>query len=178
MKKLFYILVFCLTAAVFLGCGSSPSVPKLPITKQFRFEGVNIELTQLHNPTIIYHTDKEIENLLNERIIRILIEKRLLTDDKNANVLNISALYFRRFMGDETPVKSDSLGYPFFGYDIKVLDNNQTVLREKHIENLQFKGGFTMNIKALAGQLRDKEDELPFIEAFANTIAESIEAIR
>ncbi|MDR0762614.1 MAG: hypothetical protein LBF13_06165 [Campylobacteraceae bacterium] len=179
IQSLFRIFIFFTLGALFLGCGgSSPNTPNLPVTKQFRFEGVNLELTWLHNPTIIYHTAEEIENLLNEKIAKILIEKRLLTDDENANILDINASYFRRFMGDETPLKADSLGYPFFGYNIKVLDDNQTILREIHRESLRFNGGFVMNVKALAGQLRDKEDELPFIDAFANTIVQSIEKIK
>jgi hypothetical protein len=107
-----------------------------------------------------------------------MIEKRLLTNDENANVLDINAVYFRRFMGDETPVKSDSLGYPIFAYNIKVLNNNQTTLRDIRRDNLRFEGGFIMNLKALAGQLRDKEDELPFVDALTNTITKSIEKIK
>ncbi|MDR1007881.1 MAG: hypothetical protein LBL65_04865 [Campylobacteraceae bacterium] len=180
MKKSFYAFIFCAIAAVFAGCGGSSSgTPNLPVTKQFRFEGIgNFELAQLHNATIVYHTAQEIESMLNEKITKSMIEKRLFTNNENANILDIHALYFRRFLGDETPVKSDSLGYPMFDYSIKVLDNSQTILREISRGNLQFKGGFVMNVKILAGQLRDKEDELEFIDAFANTIAKSIEAIR
>ncbi|MDR2081672.1 MAG: hypothetical protein LBP54_07310 [Campylobacteraceae bacterium] len=179
-KNLFRIFVFSALSALFLGCGgSSPNTPNLPVTKQFRFDGIsNFELRQLHNATIVYHTAEEIEALLNEKITKFLVEKRLLTSDENANILEISLVYFKRFMGDETPVKSDSLGYPLFGYNIKVLDNNQTILREIDRRDLIFKGGFATNVKALAGQLREKEDELQFIDAFAETVTKSIEKIK
>lgn len=179
-QSLFRIFIFFILGTLFLGCGgNSPTTPSLPVTNQFRFNGVsNFELHQIHNATIVYHTAEEIESLLNEKITKFLVEKRLLTSNENANILEISPIYFRRFVGDETSLKTDSLGYPFFGYDIKILDNNQTVLRNTNRGNLQFKGGFTMNLKVLAGQLREKEDELPFIDAFAKTITKSIEKIK
>jgi hypothetical protein len=178
VKNLFRFFVFSVVIALFSGCGGSS--PKLPITKQFRFDGItNFNLAEpYHHASITYHTSEEMESLLNERITKFLIEKRLITSDENANTLNIYATYSRRFMGDQTPVKSDSLGYPFYSYTIEILDNNGTILRRIEIGNIQFKGDFLMNVKGLAGQLREKADELPFIDAFADTIAYSIEKLR
>jgi hypothetical protein len=180
VKNLFRFFVFSVVIVLFSGCGgNSANTPNLPITKQFRFQGVDkFEFAELHHANIAYHTSEEIESALNERITKILTEKNLITNDENANILKIEAVYFRRFMGDETPAKSDSLGYPFYNHTIEILDNNGTLLRKVEAKSRQFEGGFLMNLEASTGQLREKADELPFIDAFADTITNSIEKLK
>jgi hypothetical protein len=180
MKRIICSLLVFVVAIFFAGCGGgSPNTPKLPVTKQFQFNGVDsFEFVQFHNATIIYHTPEELESLLNEKITKLLIEKKLLSTDANMNVLKIGTEYTRRFVGDESPIKSDALGYPFYAYKIEALDKNGTTLRNIERRNLQFKGGFTMNLQIIAASLRDKKYEVEFIDAFANTIVQSIEDLR
>jgi hypothetical protein len=178
MKRLLYILMLCAITALFFGCSSrSVNTPDSPATKQFRFEGItNFNLAEpYHHANITYHTSEEMESLLNEKITKILIEKRLITSDENASVLKIDAVYSRRFMGDQTFAKTDSLSYPFYSYTIEILDSNGTLLKKRETKIRQFnEGGFDMNLKAAAGRLRDKSDELQFIDTFAYAIVEDI----
>jgi hypothetical protein len=58
------------------------------------------------------------------------------------------------------------------------VDNNNETLRSFGQKNLVFSGGFAMNLKNLAGQLRDKKYEIDFIEAFAKGIVDSVEKFK
>ncbi|MDR1975693.1 MAG: hypothetical protein LBQ18_01730, partial [Campylobacteraceae bacterium] len=154
MKKLLCVVSALTVMLSFVGCGGGPSIPNKPITKQFRFEGVNsFDFTQIHNPVIEYHSEDELKNMLNEKIVELLTAKRLISSDENMNILKIDTEYYRVFVGEATPLKTDSLGSPHYAYFITVVDNNNETLRSFGQKNLVFSGGFAMNLKNLAGQL-------------------------
>jgi len=164
--------------SMFVGCGgTTPNTPQLPITKQFRFDGVTFYFAETHSTEIIYHTDKELEALLNAKIIELLKEKNLFSTDSTMNKLEIRASYIRTYVGDATPFSSDALRYPVCNYRIEITDNS-TVLRVVDRRNLTYQGGFIMNLQGISASLRDKQYELKFIEAYANTVIESIEALQ
>lgn len=156
------------------GCGSNgPAVPKIIATEKFQFSNAKLNLSQLVKTEIVYHTEKELEDILNNKLSKLLKTNGLLSDDNNMNKLVVQANYLRRFAGDQTPIPSDSLAYPSYSYSIKIMDNKK-LLGTINRNNLTFKGGFTMNLQVLAGTFRDKKYELEFIDALANTIFEDI----
>lgn len=165
MNKFCIKLIGVLLISSFLGCASSgtSSMPNVETTKQFKFSAVNFKFEQLITPSITYHTEKELATLLNNRITTLLQEKELLSKQESMNTLNITTFYQRRFVGDATPLPSDSLAPPHYAYKIEVLDGS-TVIKTVERKDLIFKGGMAMNFKILTGSLRDKKDELGFID--------------
>ena len=177
MKKFGLSLLLTAIMVLVTGCGSnSPSVPKIEVTKKFRVNDVKLNLSQLVQTKITYHTREELESILKSKIIEILKKKKLLSNDSKMDALAINVNYQRRFVGDETPIASDSLAYPNYSYTIKILKENKLIGSIKK-DNLTFEGGFTMNLQIVAGTLRDKKYELEFIESLANAIVNDIESL-
>jgi len=178
MKYIFAKVIFVvIIMTMFIGCGgTTPNTPQLPITKQFRFDGVTFYFAETHSTEISYHTNKELEALLNAKIVGLLKEKNLFSTDSTMNVLEIRASYIRTFNGDETPFSSDTLAYPRYSYKIEITDN-KNLLRVFERRSLIFKGSFLTNLEALAFSMRDKSYEVPFIDAFAKDIVENIEEL-
>lgn len=179
MKYIFKRAILAVMAMFMLtGCTSTstPNTPEFPTTKQFKFEAITLYFAETHFAKIVYYTDKELEVLLNTKIIELLKEKNLLSNDPNMNKLEIRASYIRTYVGDGTPFPSDALRYPVCNYRIEISDNSN-ILRVVDRRNLTYNGGFFMNLQGLSTGLRDKKYELEFIEAFANTIVESIEKL-
>jgi hypothetical protein len=173
MKKI-SVTIALLAVVLFTGCGSSqPSVPKVKTSEKFKLERVSLNLTEKVKTEIKYHTQDELEQLLNDMILEELTKKELFSTDSTMNTLKIDVVYKRRYVGDETPFPSDSLGYPFIDYKINVI-NGTKLLTEINQEDMSYKGGFTMNMQVMAGTLRDKKYELEFIQAVANKIIDDI----
>lgn len=175
MKKL-VLSMLCVMSLGFLGCASNPEssdANQVKTSEQFQFKNINFELSQFHNPQIVYHTPEELESVINQNIMARLIEKDLLSNQAGMNELNISISYERRFVGDETPLKSDSLAYPIFAYKIEVIDAGE-VIKTIERKNLTYSGGFGMNLRVMSASLRDKKHEIKFAEAIANTIVKQV----
>jgi len=165
-------------ALVFIGCGgsNSPTIPEATLTKQFQFEKITFNFHESRKSGIVYHTAQELESILNARILELLKEKNLLSDDKSMNQLTINATYERVYVGDGTPLPSDALRYPGYSYKLQVSDDTR-VLKTIDRKGLTYKGGFAMNLQIIGATLRDKKYELEFIEAFAQTIVSSVEKL-
>lgn len=177
MKKLSLSLLLVAIILGITGCGSSsPSVPKIIATEKFQFTSAKLNLSQLVKTKIVYHTQKELENILNDKLLKLLKKDGLLSDNISMNKIIVNANYERRFVGDETPVHTDSLGYPNYSYSIDIREAKKS-LGTINKNNLVFNGGFVMNLQVIAGTLRDKKYELEFIDALANTIFEEIQNI-
>jgi len=176
MKKFSLNVILTILIISIAGCGSSntPSVPKVKTSKEFQFDKVKLKVTQLIQPDITYHSSEELEQMLNKKLHSLLIENNLLSTQTNMNTLVINASYQRRFVGDETPIPSDSLAYPHYQYTIDIKDNTKSLTKiEKN--DLTYQGGFSLNLQVMAGTLRDKKYEIQFINALANTIYKDIE---
>ncbi len=177
MKKSLSYLFVVILAMLFIGCGSSqPSSPEVFVSKQLRIEKIEFNLTEYHKSEIVYHTKNELETLFKEGLYKKLKEKELITDDVNADSLEIIVDYSRRYIADATPIKSDSLGYPNYAYTVIVKNNGKNIL-EKNRKNLIFKGDFAMNLQIIAGTLRDKKYEIDFIDALSNAITNEIDTL-
>jgi hypothetical protein len=165
-------------ALVFIGCGGTShlNTPQSTLTKQFRFKEVTFSFKESRKSGIIYHTARELESILNKRILELLKEKNLWSDNVNMNYLAIDATYYRTYVGDMTPFPSDALRYPEYSYKLEVTDGAK-ILKTIDRKGLTYKGGFTMNLQIIGATLRDKKYELEFIEAFAQAIVESIEKL-
>ncbi|WP_324172046.1 hypothetical protein [Sulfurimonas sp.] len=174
MKKLGLSLLSIMIALSITGCGSnSPTIPKIKATEKFQFSNAKLNLSQLVKTEIIYHTQRELEDILNAKLSKLLDNDGLLSDNNNMNKLIVNANYERRFVGDATPIPTDSLAYPNYSYSIKIM-NNKKLLGTINKDKLTFRGGFVMNLEIIAGTLRDKKYELEFIDALANTIFKDI----
>ena len=182
MKNVFIALsIFFLMFVGLASCSSQHSAKshtekadRVKLTEQLRLNEVSLKVSQKVTPDIQYHSEEEIRKLTESGIKGYLEKANLLTADVNANSLEISIDYHRRFMGDETPIPSDSLGYPLFDYEIRFMDNDKVLTTIKK-NRLQFKGNLGMNLKVMAGALRDKSYELQFIDVLARSIADNIE---
>jgi hypothetical protein len=165
-------------AILLSGCGgSSVNTPNLPVTKQFQFNGVdNFTLSQAYNTSIIYHTEDEMRDMLNEKITGLLEEKGLLSDDKNMDTLKIQVDYYRVFLGEATFAKTESLGHPHGTFIVEITNNKNVTLRKIVKNNLVYTGGFLGNLQGLTGY-RDKSKEVDFIQGFVNSIVETIEEL-
>jgi hypothetical protein len=178
MKRIFYALTTFVAAALLVGCGgSSPNTSDVYTTEKFQFNGVNnFEFFQPYNATnVIYHTPDELKDMLNGKIIDLLNKKELLSNDTTMDVIKLDVEYARGFVGDASPVKTDSLRPPSCSYKLYIINKDNQTIQTIERNNLTFNGGFLMNLQTIAGGLRDKKYELEFIEAFANTIVNSIE---
>lgn len=131
-------------------------------------------MTEYHKSEIVYHTKNELETLFKEGSYKKLKEKELITDDVNADSIDVVVDYSRRYVGDATPIKSDFLGYPNYAYTIIVKNKDKNIL-EINRKNLIFKGDFAMNLQIIAGTLRDKKYEIDFIDALSNAIINEID---
>jgi len=162
------------------GCSSTNNPVDKPIvqtTAKFNFNDISLEVVELVSPDIKYHTKSEMKAIVLKQVKTSLEEANLLTNDSSMNSLDIKITYHRRFVGDETPIPSDSLGYPSFDYEINVNDGDK-LLTTVSRENLKYQGGFAMNLKVIAGLLREKSDETVFIEALSNAIVKSIKQLK
>lgn len=176
-RSLSYVFVVIL-AMLFVGCGSSqPSAPEIFVSKQLKIDKIEFNLIEFHKSEIAYHTRNELEVLFKNDLSKKLKEKNLITEDLNADLVDIVIEYQRRYAGDATPLKSDSLAYPNYEYKVIVKNNKGKELLKKDRKNLVFKGGFAMNLQVIAGTLRDKKYELEFIEALSNTVVAEIDAL-
>jgi len=163
---------------LFSGCGTTqPEVPKIKTTKYFNIKNVSLHLTQKVKTDIVYHTQKELQELLKNDIKKKLTNKGLLSHDISMTNLSIDVDYTRHFVGDATPISSDSLGYPNMNYTIKAYDGKKLLTTIKK-RDMTYQGGFAMNLQVMAGTLRDKKYELEFINALANTIVNNIEEMQ
>lgn len=179
MKKIYMLIIAGLAILGLSGCGSSsksPSLPKIKTSKEFKFEGSKLTLTQFVTPDIKYHTQEELKDILNDKLTTLMKTNKLLSKNDTDNSLLIQVNYERRFVGDKTPLPSDALGYPNFSYTITVLDNDKKISEIKK-DKLTYQGGFSMNLQVMAAALRDKKYEVQFLEALANTIFEDIKNI-
>jgi hypothetical protein len=171
----------CFLLVGIVACSSTPSsdssIPAIETTEQFRISNVSLSIEQFVTPDIQYHTDKEIQALVTDGIKNDLMAANLLSTDVAMDSLNIVITYQRRFVGDKTALPSDSLAYPFFDYviNIKSGDKKITAISKK---NLTYSGGFGMNMKVAAGLLRNKTDELAFINALSESIANTIKSLK
>ena len=175
MKRLGLSLLLIAIIVGITGCGkNSPSATKIEATKMFQFTNAKLNLTQFVETKIVYHTKEELETIFNEKFTKALNNNNLLSNDKQMNTLVINVNYERRFVGDKTPMSSDSLAYPNYSYTIEVLNNNKSLGTIKK-DNLTFKGGFSMNLQIIAASLKDKKYEIDFIEALSNAVFNDIE---
>lgn len=181
MKKTILSISVLLIGLLFVGCGSNPTVPdalsNIETSKKFQFKKATLKLEQLINSDIVYHTQQELQDLLNKKLTELLKKNDLLSEDPTMNTLVIDSVYIRRFVGDQTPIPSDALGYPQYSYNIKVIDNGQEI-RNYSRDNLTFQGGLVMNLKVIAASLRDKKDEIAFVNVLANTIIHGIKNLK
>jgi hypothetical protein len=183
MKKI--VLTFglaCFLLAGLSGCSntnrsSATAQPSVQTTEKFNIGNISLTVNQMVTPEIEYHTNEEIQELVAAGIKANLYQAGLITTDTTMNSLEIVMTYDRRFVGDETPIPSDSLAYPFFSYDIKIKDGD-TLLTTISKKNLIFNGGFAMNLKVMGGLLREKSDETVFMDALSRTVVKSIKEFK
>ena len=173
--KLITVVLIILSIA---GCASNREVkPMVKTSEKFRVDKITLSVSQKTIPDIKYHSESEIQGLVKRQVMKLLEDKDLLTNQADANTLIINAKYMRNFVGDKTPFPTDSLAYPHYDYEIKVLDGAKelTTITRK---NLTFHGGVAMNLMVMAGRLRKKTDENVFIDAFSKEIVASIEELK
>lgn len=171
MKRLSLGILLLITMVIFTGCGSTQ--PKVKTTEKFQFNEVDFLLSEKVKTDIIYYTSDELKQILKEKIIDGLAKKGLVSTKKEMNSLKVYVGYHRKFIGDETPIPTDSLAYPTFEYKIDVFEGAKLLtVVNKH--NMIFQGGFIMNAQVVLGALRDKKYELDFIQALADKIIEEI----
>ncbi len=177
--KIGLITIYFAIGLLLSGCGSNNNnidVPSVKSTKKFQFSKIKLNLSQSSTSKIVYHTEEELSEIINNRLLELMKQENMLSTDELANKLIIKAFYYRRFVGDQTPFPSDSLAYPNYDYEIEVV-NKEKKIEEIKRENLAFKGGFAYNLKVIAGTLRDKKYEIDFAQALANKIFEEIKSL-
>lgn len=176
-KNIIKTWIICLVVIGTVACSGTPLKPAIETSEKFNVKNIKLSVVELVKPDIEYHTESEIQDLVIKKIKSNLAQANLISEDKSMNSIDITMTYHRRFVGDQTPIPSDSLGYPIFDYEIVVKDGDKllTTLSKK---KLTYQGGFMMNLKVIAGQLREKSDENPFIEALSNSISESIKSLK
>ena len=163
------------------GCGSSPVklTPSIKTTEKFRINSISLKLVQTVTPEIVYHTEKEISDIVIAKIKDKLNKENLLSDNKAMTSLDIKMTYYRTFVGDGTPFPSDSLRYPEYAFEIVVKDGiSGKLLATINRDNLAYSGNFFDHLQVAAMTFRDKSYEIPFMEVFANTIVEYIKDMK
>ncbi len=181
MKTLILALLF---VAVMTGCSAAyapksvkSDVPKVILTHKFQLPDATLHLSELIDAEASYHTEKELQELLNRQLKGLLKNKKLLTEDKRANTLLITVEYERRFVGDKTPIPSSALAYPSYAYTVTVMDKDK-VLTAATQKKKRFKGGLAMSKQVVNKLLHDKRNENTFISALARDIVKTIQALQ
>ena len=112
-----------------------------------------------------------LNNKINNTIIFVLIIKNLkinnLIDNNSIEELVVVIDLERVFMGQDLPfesMKSDTIGSPRLGYDIKIVKDKK-VLRSLVRTNLIYDAGFFKNIKHISMMDKENERENGAIEA-------------
>lgn len=180
MKKSGFLIssIMIITLILFTGCGGKSNVDLPKISSKYNMGNINLRVQQFHEPEIKYHTKAELNDMFKNGLVKKLDENNFISDNSRDNVLTVGVSYQRRFLGDETPIKSDSLGAPRFTYSIEIRDKNNKTLRELIRTNQIYSGGFLFNLKIIAGQVKEKKYEKDFIEALVNKIYKDIENIK
>ncbi len=181
MKRLGVAL---LLIAIMTGCSAmqepkavKPDTPKVTLSNKFQFQKATLHLSELIDMDAAYHTEKELQELLNRQLQRLLENKKLLTEDKRANTLVIKVDYERRFVGDKTPIPSSALAYPSYAYSIDVMDHDKRLTNVTQ-KKKSFKGGLAMSKQVITKALNDKRHENTFINALARDIVASVQALQ
>ena len=151
-------------------------IQKTNISQKFQFYKANLSVTQLIDSDAKYHSDKELELLLNEKLNNLLKKDNLLSTHIDANFLMIDAIYERRFIGDKTPIPSSSLSYPSYKYTIDVQNHTKSIAKVDK-SKFSYKGNLSLTKRIIAKKLNNKTDEIQFINALANSIFEEIKNI-
>ena len=178
-KSLIYVVVAFLVT-VFIGCSQKSTEQLEPIGNKFKFEKINLNFTQTYFPkTKTYQTQEDVERKLNEEILKNLKANNLL-DNNSIEELIISIDFIRIFMGQDMPfeaMRSDTIGSPKLGYDIKISKNGK-ILRNLVRTNLIYDAGFFKNIKHIAMLDEANERENGAIEALGKDIVEQIKSFK
>jgi len=178
MKKSVLRILTVLTCFFwFLGCSSTPEKPKLQTTDKFVVSDVSVTLSQTREPGIEYHSQDALEGLFVEKISEKLKANNLLTDDASANALDIKIKYRRQFIGDATPIPSDSLRSPAVSYEIYIKDGEKLLATVSRRE-FEYIGGMAVRLKLLAGQSRSKSDEAALVDGVSGSIVGKIKEMK
>ncbi len=167
-------------ASLIAGCasvGHQESAAQQKAPGPYRLTEARLELAQDHRPDIDYFDEQELQQRFGGALRKRLTDKGFLTDRAEAPALKVRAKYIRHFVGEGTPLATDSLGYPGFAYRIEV-GHGQEPMAVVERDKLTYKGGMLMNIKVMAGGLRKREHEEPFIEALAAKIVSEVERLQ
>ncbi|MCF7361452.1 hypothetical protein L3V23_05100 [Vibrio sp. A1-b2] len=175
MKRKWLMSIPVLMATLLLsGCGSTSKGKE--VTAQFHIDKINVQVTQFHEPAIEYHSKEELSTMVESLVLTKLADKGMLSDAPGMDTITINIDYTRRFVGDATPIPSDSLGYPEFNFNVQRAGDEPTKPLINR-NNLVYKGSFAQNLQVIAGALRDKSVENDFVEAIANTVVNDIEEL-
>ncbi|MEX0336896.1 hypothetical protein [Vibrio tubiashii] len=177
MKRSWILSLTLVVASLGLsGCGSTSNKSGVDLTSKFRVSEISVDVTQYHDPELEYHSKEELSQLVSSLIKTKLSEKGLLSDKPEMDAIAIKVDYYRRFVGDQTSIPSDSLAPPQFDYDVQLSGNEKPVMLIDR-NKLAYDGGFAFNLQVLAGSVRDKSAENDFAEAIANQVVEDIEKL-
>ncbi len=177
ISVLLIVTVMTGCSAMYAPKASEPEVAKVVLTHKFQFHNATVNLSELIDADGAYHTQNELQTMLNDKLRKLLEAKDLLTEDSRANTLEIHVNYERRFVGDKTPIPSSALAYPAYAYTIDITDHGKRLTGMKQ-EKKQFKGGLAMSKQVVTKSLNDKRYEQTFINAVAKDIFKSIESLR
>lgn len=178
MKKGMLKICAVLSCSLWLwSCSGTPDKSKVTTTDKFVVSGVSVTLSQSREPDIEYHSQAEIEGLFSKKINEKLKGYNLLSDDNSSNALDIKIKYHRQFMGDQSPVPSDSLRGPAVSYEIYV-KNGEKLLATLSEEKFEYVGGMGLRLKLLAGQLRSKSEEDALVDGLSEMVAEKIKRMK
>lgn len=165
---------------LFIGCSSKSTEPLEPISNSFKFEKITLDFEQNHFPkTKTYQSKEDIEKKLNNEILKNL-KLNNKYNEKETDELVIEINFRRIFIGEDLPfesMKSDTIGSPKLGYDIKIV-NKGKVLRSLVRTNLIFDPGFFGNLKTIAMMNTDDVHENSAIEALGKDIAEQVKEFK
>jgi|APHig6443717497_1056834.scaffolds.fasta_scaffold01074_8 hypothetical protein len=178
MKKVIMLATLVIAGTLFTGCGSkSPQVSSEPVSEKLRLEKVTLKLTQKYGTKLQYQSSEELEKRINGKIAALLNEKGILSNDASSDALNINVNYNRRFVGQDSFFKTESLMPPLIAFDIHILKNGKEI-RTFKAENLVYNGGFFSNLGTIAGANRTNEYENNAVDTLAHNIVKEVEKLK
>lgn len=178
-RSLSYLFV-AVFAMLFVGCSSKTTQPLEPIGDSVKFEKITLNFKQTYFPkTKTYQSREDVERKLNEEITKNLKINNLIDNNSIEELVVIIDLE-RIFMGQDLPfesMKSDTIGSPRLGYDIKIIKDKK-VLRSLVRTNLIYDAGFLKNIKHISMMDKENERENGAIEALGKDIVEQLKSFK
>lgn len=180
MKSFFKFFVLSFIVVFLSACNNQQLKLKKPLQKEtlaqktieLSIKKVNLHLSQKIRSRIKYHTQSELKKILTNSLA-FYLDQNMLLNKKSKYSIELNVNYIRRFAGENKSHPTSSLAYPDFSYVLYLKKGQELVYKSKK-NNITIDGGYSLNFQEKAGNLRNKNFEVEFVNTLVKMIIEDI----